>query len=59
MRDDPRLVPLAWGLMVLIAVVILTLQDAPQPVVLALIASLPRPYASGDPPPPRATDPTP
>lgn len=39
-----------WGLAVLGAVVVLTLAGAPIPVVLALIACLPRPF---EPEPPR------
>jgi hypothetical protein len=41
MRETPMLM-LMWGLAVLAAVIILVLADAPIPVVLALIACLPR-----------------
>lgn len=47
MRGDPRLLVLVWGVVVLGAIVLLTLQDAPLPVVLALIACVPRPQVPG------------
>jgi len=50
MRDNPRLVVLAWGVVILVAVVILALRRAPLPVVLALIACLPRVAPDGDAP---------
>lgn len=49
MRGDPRLLVLVWGVVVLGAIVLLTLQDAPLPVVLALIACVPRPQGKDGP----------
>jgi hypothetical protein len=49
MTNTDRLVIIGWGSLVLTAIVLLTLRGAPMPIVLSLIACLPRLQSPRDP----------